>query len=157
MLRSTVRCSTRSCGNGSEGPPGNKRELRQTTVLADAVNCRTMHNAAPLLAANPETEVARTLTVEDNLLLALGPELVHLDLVVLRRAVLELFRRWDNDGRVNVLKQWDIHRSVCLLNHRHLSLHHHRKVRSVLFKILLGCGKGLPLVERHLGYLWLLG
>ena len=45
--------------------------------------------------------------------------------------------------RVNVLKQWDIHRSLCLLN-----------VRGVLFEILLGGGKGLPLVERHRGYLF---
>ena len=56
----------------------------------------------------------------------------------------------------NVLKQWDIHRSLCFLNHKHLSLHYRGNVRSVLFEILLGCGKGLPLVERHRGCLWLL-
>ena len=69
--------------NGSEGPPGNKREFRlRTTVLADVVNCRTTHKAAPLIAADPETTVARTLSVEDNLLLALGPELGGTQLLV---------------------------------------------------------------------------
>ena len=33
------------------------------------------HNAAPLLVANSETQVALTFSVEDILLLALGPEL----------------------------------------------------------------------------------
>ena len=54
-------------------------------------------HAALLLAANSETQVTWTFTVEDSLLLVLGPELggtqvvVHLDLVVLRHAVLMLF------------------------------------------------------------------
>ena len=35
LLRSTVRCSDPLLWNGSEGPPGNKRELRlRTTVFA---------------------------------------------------------------------------------------------------------------------------
>ena len=50
--------------------------------------------------------------------------------------VLQCLSNWDIDGRVNVLKQWDIHRSLYTLN-----------VRGVLFEILLGCGKGLPLVD----------
>ena len=109
--------------------------------------CHTTHNEAHLLA------------VEDNLLLAFGPGLggtyflVHLDFVVRRHAVFVLFLHWwDIDGRVTVLKQWDIHFFSRQLNHRHLSLHHHMKVRSVLFEILLGCGKGLPVVEGHRGY-----
>ena len=57
-----------------------------------------------------------------------------------------LLRNWDVDSRVNVLKQWDIHRSRCLLNHKHLSLHHYQNVRSVLFEILLDCGKELLFV-----------
>ena len=51
---------------------------------------------------------------------------------------------WDIDGRVNILKQWDIRRSLCFLNHKHLSLHFYS--RNVLFEILLGCGKDLLLV-----------
>ena len=46
--------------------------------------------------------------------------------------------------RVNILKQWDIRRSLCFLNHKHLSLHFYS--RNVLFEILLGCGKDLLLV-----------
>ena len=106
------------------------------------------------------TQVAPTFTVEDIRLLVLGPEicwtplLVHLDFVVLRHAVLVLFlrcllcvlRTCDIDGRVTVLKQWDICRSRCLLNHKHLSLHRCRNVRGVLFEILLCCGEDLLLV-----------
>ena len=57
-----------------------------------------------------------------------------------------LLRNWDTDGRVNVLKHWDIRRSRCLSNHEHLSLYYHGNVRGVLFNILLGCGKDLLLV-----------
>ena len=45
-------------------------------------------------------------------------------------------RNWDVDGRVSLLKQWNIHRSR----------------RSILFEIPLGGGKSLPLVERHRGW-----
>ena len=78
--------------------------------------------------------------------------LVLLDFVVLRVFVLSLWcllgvlRNWDIDGRVTVLKQWDICRSRYLLDHKHLSLHYHWNVRSVLFEILLGGGKDLLLV-----------
>ena len=107
-----------------------------------------------------ETQVAPTFAVEDILLFVFGPELrgtwllVHLDFVVLRHAVFVLFlwcllcvlRTCDIDGRVNALKQWDIRRSRCLLNRKHLSLHHCWNVRIVLFEILLDCGKDLLLV-----------
>ena len=43
-----------------------------------------------------------------------------------------LLRNWDIVGRVHILKQWDIHRSRCLLNHKHLSL-------ALLFCQLLVC------------------
>ena len=80
--------------------------------------------------------------------------LVHLDFVVLRHAVFVLFlwcllcflRNLDIDGRVTVLTQWDIRRSPCLLNHRHLSLYHHKNVSSLLFEILLDCGGDLLLI-----------
>ena len=52
-----------------------------------------------------------------------------------------LLRNWDIDERVNVLKQWDIHRSLCFLNHKHLSLPCYRNVSTVLFEILLGYGR----------------
>ena len=80
--------------------------------------------------------------------------LVHLDFVALRHAAFVLFlwcllcvlRNWDIDGRLTVLKQWDIRRSRCLLNHKHLSLYYHGNVRSVLFEILLDCGWDLLVV-----------
>ena len=74
----------------------------------------------------------------------------------LRLGQLNCLLRQPGRGRVTVLKQWDIHRSLCLLNHKHMSLHYHKNVCSVLFEILLGCGKSLPLVEQHRGYLQLL-
>ena len=61
------------------------------------LQCHPTNYAAPLLVANSETQVAPTFTVEDSLLLVLGPGqvktllLVHLDFVVLRYAVLVLF------------------------------------------------------------------
>ena len=57
-----------------------------------------------------------------------------------------LLRNWDIDGHVNVLKQWNNRRSRCLLNRKHLSLHCYWNVRSVLFEILLDCGRDLLLV-----------
>ena len=65
---------------------------------------------------------------------------------MLRHAVLVLFRHWDIDGRVNVLKQWNICRSRCLPNLKHLSLPYCWNVCSVLFEILLDCGRDLLLV-----------
>ena len=70
--------------------------------------CRTTCNAAPSLVPSSQCF------------------LTHLDFVVLLHAVLVLFlwcllgvlRNWDVNGRVNVLKQWDIRRSRCLLNHK---------------------------------------
>ena len=49
-----------------------------------------------------------------------------------------LLRNWDIDGRVNVLKQLDIHGSRCLLNHKHMSLYCCWNVSTVPFEILLG-------------------
>ena len=50
-------------------------------------------------------------------------------------------RNWDIGGRVSVLDQRDVHCSLYPLNHRHLSLHHHRDVCSDLSEIILGRGK----------------
>ena len=161
-----------ACLCGPAFTQSHRRSVRRFTLtwalsadnrLRWCIQCHTTHNAAlllvaDLLAANSETQVAPTFIVEDSLLLVVGPELcwtrlrVHLDFVVLRHAVFVLFL-WcllgvasQRGHRVNVLKQWDTHRSRCLLNHKHLSLHYHTNVRSVLFEILLGCGQGLPLV-----------
>ena len=60
--------------------------------------------------------------------------------------LLAVLRNWDIDGHVTVLKQRDMHRSRCLLNHKHLSLYHYRNVSRVLFEILLCCGEDLLLV-----------
>ena len=57
---------------------------------------------------------------------------------------------------VNVLDQWDVHCFLYPLNHRHLSLHHHRDVCSDLSKILLGRGKDLLLIKTHRVHLLLL-
>ena len=73
--------------------------------------------------------------------------LVHLDFVVFDIQSSGVLVGWDIDGRVNVLKQWVIRRSKCLLNHKHLSLPYHWNVYSVLFEILLGGGKDLLLVS----------
>ena len=56
-----------------------------------------------------------------------------------------LLRNWDIDGRVTVLKQWNICLSRCLLNRKHLSLHYYWNACSVLFEILLDCGRDLLL------------
>ena len=48
---------------------------------------------------------------------------------------------------VNVLDQWDVLCSPYPLNHRHLSLHHHRDVCNDLSGILPGRGKDLLLIK----------
>ena len=72
-LRSKVRCSTRSCGMALRDlqEPNESFVCEQPSSLCS--QCRTTHNAAPLLVANSETQVAQTFTVEDSLLLVLGP------------------------------------------------------------------------------------
>ena len=65
----------------------------------------------------------------------------HAVLVLFLWCLLGVLRNWDIDGRVTVLKQWDIRRSGGLLSLKHLSLHYHKNVHNVLFEILLGGGK----------------
>ena len=60
---------------------------------------------------------------------------------------LALLHNWDINDRVNVLDQWDVHYHLYPLNHKHLSLHHHRNVCSDLSEILLDRGKDLLLLS----------
>ena len=145
-------------------PPGNKRELRlRTTVFAGAVNVtqrttwltflQRILKRKPLGPSLSKTAcfLFSVVSWAERSFLSV---LISLYFVMQSSCCfLQCLGNWDIDGRVNVLKQWDIHRSRRLLNQKHLSLHHHWNVLSVLFQILLGCGTGLPLVERHRGYL----
>ena len=115
--------------NGSEGPPGNKRELRlRTTIFAGVLNVAQRITQLPCLQRIRERK---------SLGLSLSKTVCALSILISLFFVMQSsccflwclgvdsrrrFGNWDIDGRVHVLKQWDIHRSLYLLNHKHLDV-----------------------------------
>ena len=83
----------------------------------------------------------------------LNASFVHLDFVVFRLAILWCLL---GVGRRSYHCAEAVGHPPFSDKHKHLSLHHYRTVRSVLFEILLGCGKDLLFVAAAFAcWIWL--